>query len=67
MTFFTFKIVYMKIRILILVLSLIIFSKIQSQDIKSLYQQDADRYYQYLDKSQIPTGILYDRVARLQN
>lgn len=55
----------MKIRNLLLFFALFLFTTASSQESKSLYQQIADRYYQHLDKSQIPTGILYDRIAKV--
>jgi hypothetical protein len=55
----------MKTRILFLIIAAIFFTAAPAQDTRSLYQQELDRFLQYLDKSQIPTGILYDRVARI--
>jgi len=49
----------MKIRILFLIIAAIFFTAAPAQDTRSLYQQELDRFLQYLDKSQIPTGILY--------
>jgi hypothetical protein len=55
----------MRIRILLIVLTAGFFTAVTAQDTTSLYQQVLDRFLQYLDKSQIPTGILYDRVAKI--
>ena len=55
----------MRTKTLLLFIAVIFFAAVQAQDTRSLYQQNTDRYYQYLDKSVIPTGILYDRVARI--
>lgn len=62
----------MKIRILFLFVTVVLINTSQGQNVitaaasvqdsRSIYQQDLDRFLQYLDKSQIPTGILYDRV-----
>ncbi len=55
----------MKIRILFLFIAAILFTAAPAQHTSSVYQQELDRFLQYLDKSQVPTGILYDRVARI--
>ncbi len=50
----------MKIKILFLIIAAILFTAAPAQNTRSLYQQELDRFLQDLDKSQIPTGILYD-------
>ena len=52
----------MKIRILFLFIAAIFFTAAPAQDTRSVYQQELDRFLQYLDKSQIPRGTLYDTV-----
>ncbi len=55
----------MKHKILLFLSIFTFFLISNAQDTRSQYQQHADSLFQPLDKTQIPMGILYDRVVHL--
>lgn len=53
----------MKKKLFVFVCMLALSTTVKGQDTRSLYQQHSDELFQHLDKTQIFTGLLYDRVA----